>query len=100
MAPVVMAPVALPAHGRGDQSQHLTAELHKFCGSLQPGNCGTKLSLHAQNGPKCAFFGEEGECCHANLPRQATQGECCHGKRSKAAVPDKFRLAISCADAR
>ena len=68
MAPVVMAPVALPAHGRGDQSQHLTAELHKFCGSLQPGNCGTKLSLHAQNGPKCAFFGEQGECCHANLP--------------------------------
>ena len=33
----------LPTHGRGDQSQHLTAALHKFCVSLQPGR-GTKLS--------------------------------------------------------
>ena len=35
---------------------------------------GTKLSLHTQNGPKCAFFGEQGEFCHAstaNRPRRA-----------------------------
>ena len=34
---------ALPTHGRGDHYQHLTAESHKFCVSLQPGR-GTKLS--------------------------------------------------------
>ena len=33
----------LPTHGRGDQSQHLTAVLHKLCSGLQPGR-GTKLS--------------------------------------------------------
>ena len=34
----------LPTHGRGDQSQHLTAMLLKLCSGLQPGNRGTKLS--------------------------------------------------------
>ena len=33
----------LPTHGHCNQSQHLTAALHKFCVSLQPGR-GTKLS--------------------------------------------------------
>ena len=31
---------------------------------------GTKLSLHAPNGPKCAFFGEQGEFCHASTPNR------------------------------
>ena len=33
----------LPTHGRGDQSQHLTAVLHELRSGLQPGR-GTKLS--------------------------------------------------------
>ena len=76
----------LPTHGRGDQSQHLTAMLLKLCSGLQPGNRGTKLSLHAPNGPKCAYFGE--------------QGEFCHGRSSAAAMPDEFRHAFSCTAAR
>ena len=31
---------------------------------------GTKLSLHAPNGPKCAYFGEQGEFCHASTPNR------------------------------
>ena len=116
----------LPTHGRGDQSQHLTAVLHELRSGLQPGR-GTKLSplslLAAKTGqnsprsacsqpkrdktlpacakrPKMRVFWRAGRILSRKHPQPATPGEFCHGIRSTAAVSDEFRLAISCAAAR
>ena len=62
---------------------------------LVAGGSGRKFAMRAQNAPKWAFSGEQGEFCTARGVRRGPQGEFCTGSGVVPVVLGEFYLAVA-----
>ena len=62
---------------------------------LVAGGSGRKIAMRAQNAPKWAFSGEQGEFCTAHAVRRGVLGEFCTGSGAVPVVLGEFYIAVA-----